>query len=90
MRVNEKSRSDVIRRKARRLGYRVRKSRAKWATHANLDAGYMLIKTDRNCCVLGSQYEATLNQIDAYLHQALVTTIDVPKSEIIAEKEAAA
>jgi molybdenum-dependent DNA-binding transcriptional regulator ModE len=70
MQSSVKVQEGSIRRKARRLGYSVRKSREwKHVPHANNLGGYMLIENDTGCAVLGYQYEATLGDIEAYLKE---------------------
>ncbi len=58
-----------VRSRARRAGYRVRKSR-QWKHVPNLDnfGEYMLIDADRNFVVCGSRYDATLDDIEAFLN----------------------
>jgi hypothetical protein len=60
-----------IRRRARRCGYRVHKSRA-WKHVPNLDnrGDYMLLDNASNFAVLGFRYNATLEDIDASLKEA--------------------
>ncbi len=52
-----------VRRIARRLGYTVRKSRKRTTQH---QGRYMLLNS-RGACVFGSWYNATLDQIEAFL-----------------------
>jgi len=57
-----------VRRKARRLGYTVTKSRErKYVPHANNFGGYMLIDNNGRLVVGGYRYDATLDDIEAYL-----------------------
>jgi hypothetical protein len=57
-----------VRAQARRAGYRVAKSRA-WKNVPNVDnfGDYMLIEVDGNLVVLGSRYDASLDDIEAFL-----------------------
>jgi hypothetical protein len=57
-----------VRSLARRRGYVVRKSR-QWKHVPNLDnfGDYMLCDARTNFVVLGSRFDATLEDIDAYL-----------------------
>ena len=55
----QKARTDAIRRKAARRGYKVVKSRRRGRRFMLLDG--------RRACVLGSWHDATLDQIDSYL-----------------------
>jgi hypothetical protein len=66
---NLKAREDRVRRKAALCGYRVCKSR-KTKHLSNLDnpgRKYMLLRTSGNYVVLGSWYDATLDDIEAFL-----------------------
>lgn len=58
---------DRVRRLARRHGYRLHKSR-QWKDVPNLDnfGEYMLIDADRNGIVLGSRFDATLEEIEEF------------------------
>jgi hypothetical protein len=63
-----KAQEDRIRRLARQNGYHVRKSREwKYVPHANNFGDYMLIDSDSNFIVLGSRYDATLDELEYYL-----------------------
>jgi hypothetical protein len=57
-----------VRSLARRRGYRVHKSR-QWKHVPNLDnfGDYMLCDARTNFAVLGSRFDATLDDIEAYL-----------------------
>jgi hypothetical protein len=55
-----------IRREAKRQGYAVRKSRTR-NVHGNDLAEFMLIEVNRNCCVLGERFDASLEDIQNYL-----------------------
>jgi hypothetical protein len=55
----------AVRKMARRHGYRVCKSRRQESLD-NL-ADYMLIENNRNLVVLGSRFDATLEEIREYL-----------------------
>jgi hypothetical protein len=61
----EKSQEDRVRRMACRRGYRVRKSRRS----ASLDnfGDYMLVDLAHNVVALGSRYDASLDDIEAFL-----------------------
>jgi hypothetical protein len=58
-----------VRRLARRAGYALRKSRAR-NLNLNDHGDYMLIEASRNVAVLGSNFEATLDDIEAFLRKA--------------------
>jgi hypothetical protein len=58
----------AIRRKAARAGYRLHKSRErKYVPHAWNHGEFMLIEIQGNFPVLGSTYDATLEDIAEYL-----------------------
>jgi hypothetical protein len=61
----EKSREDRVRRTACRRGYQVRKARGS----ISLDnfGDYMLVDLARNLVALGSRYDASLDDIEAFL-----------------------
>ena len=63
-----------IRRRARRYGYRVYKSR-EWRHVPNLDnhGDYMLLDVGGNYPVLGYKYDATLEDINTYLKEVEAT-----------------
>ncbi len=67
--LNLKVQESRIRRKAKRCGYQIHKSR-KWKHVPNLDnfGEYMLINRDGNLPVLGHRYDATLGEIEVYLN----------------------
>jgi hypothetical protein len=57
-----------VRRKAARAGYRVVKSRQwKYVPHSNNLGEYMLLDAARNLIVLGQRFDATLDDIEAFL-----------------------
>ena len=56
----------AVRRKALSLGFKVRKSRGR-AIHANDLGEYMLVWTELNSCVIGENFNASLEDIDSYL-----------------------
>jgi hypothetical protein len=59
----------TIRRRAKRLGYYVSKSREwKHAPHANNRVRYMLINSNR-WIVLGMRFDASLQDIDEFLNR---------------------
>ncbi len=61
----EKSQEDRVRRTARNRGYRVRKSRRSLSPDNFGD--YMLVDLAHNVVALGSRYDASLDDIEAYL-----------------------
>jgi hypothetical protein len=63
--MESSTRESRVRREAARIGYHVRKSRKRDFDH---DGKFMLLD-DRRACVLGSWYDATLDQIESYLHR---------------------
>jgi len=58
-----------VRSHARRLGYSMRRSRQR-TNVPNLDnhGEYMLVDADRNCIVLGQRFDATLDEVEAFLN----------------------
>lgn len=56
----------ALRARARRKGYVIRKSRDR-SIHADNLGEYMLIELHRNIVVLGSRYDASLEEIADYL-----------------------
>lgn len=69
MPITLKAQEARVRRLARREGYRVCKSRDR-STHINNRGEYMLVETARNLVVLGSDYDASLANIEAFLADA--------------------
>ena len=65
---NPKTVENRVRRKAIRNGFGVRKSR-RYVNGWDNVGEYMLIDASRNFCVLGSQYDASLQDIENYLDQ---------------------
>jgi hypothetical protein len=65
--MTEESNEARVRSLARRRGYRVHKSR-RWKHVPNLDnyGDYMLCDAGTNFVVLGSRFDATLDDIEAY------------------------
>lgn len=58
----------TIRRRARRYGYHLHKSRErKHVPNSNNYGDYMLVDSRRNFAVLGARYNATLEEIDGFL-----------------------
>lgn len=57
---------DRVRRLARKRGFILRKSRAP-VLHANNHGEYMLVDTANNCVALGGQYDASLEDVVAFL-----------------------
>jgi hypothetical protein len=55
----------AVRRKARRYGYSVKKSRA--ACSFDNMGDYMLVDVDQNFVVLGGRFDASLEEISAFL-----------------------
>jgi hypothetical protein len=66
--TNETRQESRVRSLARRRGYVVRKSR-QWKNVPNVDncGAYRLIDTEINGIVLGSRYDATLDDIEQWL-----------------------
>ena len=62
------AREQRIRRKARRLGYRISKSRA--MISLDNSGGYMLIDEDTNFVISGFRYDLTLDDLDEILTQS--------------------
>lgn len=60
--ANEQS----IRRRAKRLGYGVHKTRTR-NTHINDQGKYMLFDAYRNLVILGAHFDATIDDISAWL-----------------------
>jgi hypothetical protein len=58
----------TVRAMASRMGYAVRKSRER-TTHLNNLGEYMLVELNRNFCVLGERYDATLDDIERWLQK---------------------
>jgi hypothetical protein len=56
----------TLRRRARKLGYAIHKSRSRSIDEDNLGR-YALVKKDSNSVVLGERFEATLEEIADYL-----------------------
>jgi hypothetical protein len=57
-----------VRRKARRLGYWITKSRErKYVPHSNNAGEFMLLGDYSSTVVLGDRYDATLDQIESFL-----------------------
>jgi len=56
---------DAVRRRAASRGYRVVRSRDH--PHSDNQGLYMLVENDRNICVLGQRFDATLEDINEYL-----------------------
>lgn len=57
----------ALRRRARKLGFVIRKSRA--AESTDQCGGFMLIEADRNLIVLGGRFDATFDDIAAILDE---------------------
>ena len=66
--TNQSAQESRVRRRARREGYIVHKSRA-WKHVPNCDnhGEFMLVDAERNYAVLGVRYDATLDDIEAFL-----------------------
>ena len=66
--MHSKSQEARVRSLARRIGYYVTRSREwKNVPHANNHGEYMLIEAEHGSAVLGFRYDATLDDIEAYL-----------------------
>jgi hypothetical protein len=64
----DKVRENRARRWAGRLGYRLARSRAR-RLHINDRGAYMLIEEQRNYVVLGADYDADLDEVEAFLRR---------------------
>jgi len=64
MRLTKES---ALRARARKLGYAIRKSRSRSIHEDNLGQ-YALVKEDSNDVVLGERFDASLEEIAAYLN----------------------
>jgi hypothetical protein len=58
---------NALRARARKLGYAIRKSRSRSIHEDNLGQ-YALVKEDSNDVVLGERFDASLEEIAAYLN----------------------
>jgi hypothetical protein len=67
--TDKRTQDNRVRRKGRSLGYQVRKSR-EWKHVPNLNnmGEYMLVD-NRGFCMLGSRYDASLDEIESYLDE---------------------
>jgi hypothetical protein len=61
------TKENALRARARKLGYAIRKSRSRSIHEDNLGQ-YALVKEDSNDVVLGERFDATLEEIAAYLN----------------------
>ena len=61
------STESTLRARARKLGYLIRKSRSRSVHEDNL-GHYALVKENNNEVVLGERFDATLEEIAAYLN----------------------
>jgi hypothetical protein len=69
MHDNHDARQEVrLRSRARRMGYRLCGSRQR-VNVPNLDnlGEFMVIEADRNCVVFGQRFDATLDEVEAFL-----------------------
>ena len=64
--MSDKTKEDRLRRQAMKLGYAIRKSRSH-NLHADDFGEYMLIDASGNFVVLGSRFNATLDDIESFL-----------------------
>ena len=67
-RGSDKSRENLLRKRAIRAGYSIRKSRVR-NHHLNDQGGYMLVKNDINAVVCGGEYDASLDDIENFLRE---------------------
>lgn len=66
--MSEKSQESRVRSKARRQGYRVRKSRRRKHVPDHEDHGeYMILDADTGFPVFGFRYDASLDEVEAFL-----------------------
>ena len=66
---SEKARENRLRRQAERLGYTIHKDRARlWAVEHQ--GQYLLVDAYANAIVLGAHFEATLDNVEAFLGPA--------------------
>jgi excisionase family DNA binding protein len=65
---SDKARENLLRKRAIRAGYSIRKSRVR---NPNFDdqGGYMLINNEFNSVVFGGQYDASLDDIEDFLRE---------------------
>jgi hypothetical protein len=61
------TKENALRARARKLGYAIRKSRSRSIHEDNLGQ-YALVKEDSNDVVLGERFDASLEEIAAYLN----------------------
>lgn len=62
----EAKREGILRQRAKRLGFRLAKSRTK-TPHPNDFGGWMVIDIGLNAVVQGSNFELNLDDVDEYL-----------------------
>ena len=65
-RGSEKARENLLRKRANRAGYSIRKSRVR-NPHFRNQGGYMLINKDNRAVVRGGNYDASLDDIEEFL-----------------------
>lgn len=65
-----KSDESRVRAKAQRAGYAVRKSRQRKVPNLDNFGQFMLIDIDHNGAVLGSRFDASIDDIEAFLDAA--------------------
>lgn len=64
--MSDRTTEQRVRRLAKRLGYQIHKSRQQ--EHADNFGEFMLVCIDPNCLVLGDRFNASLEEIEAYLN----------------------
>ncbi|MCX5888465.1 MAG: helix-turn-helix domain-containing protein [Deltaproteobacteria bacterium] len=68
-RGSEKARENLLRKRANRAGYSIRKSRVR-NPHLHDQGGYMLVNNNINEVVLGGDYDGSLDDIEDFLREA--------------------
>lgn len=66
--TNPTTQESRVRRRARREGFMVRKSRA-WPNYLDNHGEFMLVDPSYNIPVLGYRYDASLDDIEAFLRE---------------------
>lgn len=64
--LTDKAMESRVRRKAKRNGYYLRKSR-RWSFHPDDEGEFMLLDADTDFPVIGFRYDASLADADAWL-----------------------
>jgi hypothetical protein len=68
----DKTTEHRVRQKAKRNGFRITKSRAP----PNLNNhGLFMLADERNHCVLGDRYDATIEEIEAYIDEQIALVL---------------